>query len=554
MRSFLSTLVPDPDILFVTVPGTGSRQGLPGPGARNSNKQINKVIKKIMSTVTKLPNTLYLAKEVRELDRIAIKDFGIPGSVLMDRAGFASFEAMRQHWPNARHIRVLCGIGNNGGDGFVIARYAKRAGLDVKVFPIGDVSRLSGDARGAFEAMSSAGLAPEAFEAHGLDDADLVVDALFGTGLDRDITGPWSDAIQAINKAPGATVAVDIPSGLHADTGRVLGCAVQADLTVTFIGLKQGMFTGQGNDLCGRLLFDSLGVPDEVYGRFAPSAYRIDYDTEKHHLMPRARSAHKGDFGHVLMVGGDAGFAGAVRMAGEAAARVGAGLVSIATRNAHATIVGTSCPELMCHGVETRADLDALLARATVVAIGPGLGQSAWGATMLDAVIQTGLPLVIDADGLNLLATLPRHGLNDRPGGHVLTPHPGEAARLLDCTTAVIRDDRFKAVRDLATRFGGTAILKGAGTLIFDEDGDLCVASDGNPGMATGGMGDILTGVIAGLTAQGIPISDAARLGVCLHARSADICAKAGERGMLATDLIPGLRELANPEVAPTTP
>nr|VFK51652.1 MAG: NAD(P)H-hydrate epimerase [Candidatus Kentron sp. TUN]VFK53629.1 MAG: NAD(P)H-hydrate epimerase [Candidatus Kentron sp. TUN] len=500
-----------------------------------------------MVTLAKLPNTLYSAKEVRELDRIAIQDFGIPGSVLMDRAGFSSFQAMRQQWPNARYIRILCGIGNNGGDGFVIARYAKQAGFNVKVYTVGETSRLTGDARGAFEAMLSTGVTPEAFQAGALDNADVVVDALFGTGLDREITGPWAEAIEAINRSSSPTLAVDIPSGLHSDTGRVLGYATRADLTVTFIGLKQGMFTGKGRDLCGDLLFDDLDVPDQVYQRFKPGARRIDYDTEQYHLTSRARSAHKGDFGHVLVIGGDTGFAGAVKMAGEAAARVGAGLVSIATRRIHAAIIGIGCPELMCHGIETTTDLDGLLTRATVLAIGPGLGQSPWGRGMIESVIQTDLPLIIDADGLNLLAASP-YEFNNHRGGQVLTPHPGEAGRLLNCTTAEIQEDRFKAVRDLVTRFGGTAILKGSGTLIFDEGADLCVASDGNPGMATGGMGDVLTGVIAGLMAQGMTIPDAARLGVCLHGRAADMEANSGERGMLAGDLMPRLRGLANPD------
>nr|VFK68395.1 MAG: NAD(P)H-hydrate epimerase [Candidatus Kentron sp. UNK]VFK73680.1 MAG: NAD(P)H-hydrate epimerase [Candidatus Kentron sp. UNK] len=504
-----------------------------------------------MVTSAKLPNALYLAQEARELDRIAIEDIGIPGSVLMDRAGFASFRAMRRQWPNAHSIRILCGAGNNGGDGFVIARYAFDAGFDVKVFSIGDHFRLTGDARSAFEALSGVGVVPEPFQAGALDDADVVVDALFGTGLDREITGPWFDAIAAINRSPAATLAVDIPSGLHADTGRVLGCAARAELTVTFIGLKQGLFTGQGRDLCGRLLFDDLGVPGQIYKQFEPSARRIDYDTERRLLTPRARSTHKGDFGHVLIIGGDAGFAGAARMAGEASARVGAGLVTIATRSAHAAIIGATRPELMCHGIETITDLQELLPRATVLAIGPGLGRSSWGRAMLDTVIETELPLIIDADGLNLLAALPQHGLHERRGGHILTPHPGEAARLLGCATAEIQEDRFKAARNLAARFGGSILLKGSGTLIFEDGAGLCVASDGNPGMASGGMGDVLTGVMAGLMAQGITIPDAARLGVCIHGRAADMEAKNGERGMLASDLMARLRRLVNPGIGP---
>nr|VFJ48361.1 MAG: NAD(P)H-hydrate epimerase [Candidatus Kentron sp. FM]VFJ58558.1 MAG: NAD(P)H-hydrate epimerase [Candidatus Kentron sp. FM]VFK08918.1 MAG: NAD(P)H-hydrate epimerase [Candidatus Kentron sp. FM] len=506
-------------------------------------------------TIENTSTALYRAEQVRELDRIAIRELGIPGARLMERAGFVTFQSMGRRWPDARRIRVLCGVGNNGGDGFVIARYAKCAGFDVKVFPIGDPARLGGDARGAFDAMLAAGLTPETYKADGacipagaLEDADIVVDALFGTGLDREITGRWADAIAAINASPAARVAVDIPSGLHADTGQVLGCAVLADLTVTFIGLKQGMFTGQGRDRCGEIRFDDLAVPGAVYERFEPSARRIDYDTTRH-LLPatRARTAHKGDFGHVLVVGGDAGFAGAARMAGEAAARTGAGLVSIATRRAHAAIIGASRPELMCHGVENAVDLQALLARATVVALGPGLGRSSWGKTLLGTVLETELPMIIDADGLNLLASLPGYGAGNC--NRVLTPHPGEAARLLDQDSAQIQNDRFRAARALVARFGGTAVLKGSGTLILDQEGAPCIASEGNPGMATGGMGDVLTGIIAGLMAQGVAPDRAARLGVCLHGRAADMAAeKDGERGMLAGDLMAWIRRLMNPE------
>nr|VFK24752.1 MAG: NAD(P)H-hydrate epimerase [Candidatus Kentron sp. MB]VFK34804.1 MAG: NAD(P)H-hydrate epimerase [Candidatus Kentron sp. MB]VFK74192.1 MAG: NAD(P)H-hydrate epimerase [Candidatus Kentron sp. MB] len=506
-----------------------------------------------MVTPAKLPNALYRAKEVRELDRIAIQEVGIQGSQLMDRAGLATFRAMRRQWPDARHIRIFCGTGNNGGDGFVIARYAKNAGLNVKVFLLGDSSRLTPDARDAFQSMSDAEITPEPLPENPPHDADIVVDALFGTGLDRSVTGLWSDAIAAINGSSAPTLAVDIPSGLHADTGQVLGCAVQADLTITFIGLKQGMLTGKGRDLCGRLLFDDLDVPQEVYERFPPNARRIDYDSEQHHLKPRSRFSHKGDFGHVLIIGGDAGFSGAVKMAGEAAARVGAGLVSIATRKTHAATIYGDRSELMCHGIESTTDLQGLLARATVLAIGPGLGQSSWAKTMLDTAMQTELPLIIDADGLNLLAALPQHELPARRSGHILTPHPGEAARLLKCTTMEIQDDRFQATRELASCFGGIVILKGSGTLIASE-ADLYVASDGNPGMASGGMGDVLTGVIAGLIAQSIPISEAARLGVALHGRAADMEVENGERGMLAGDLMPRLRKLVNPEHDPTSP
>ena len=258
-------------------------------------------------------------------------------------------------------------------------------------------------------------------------------------------------------------------------------------------------------------------------------------------LPLRVRASHKGDYGHVLVVGGDHGMAGAVRLAGEAAARTGSGLVSIATRRAHAASITAARPELMCHGVESAHDLRLLLQRASVVAIGPGLGQSAWACGMLAAVLQTRLPLVVDADALNLLAQEPM-----QCDHWVLTPHPGEAARLLGITAQQIQADRLHAVQALQQRYGGVCVLKGAGSLVCASDAmTLCEA--GNPGMASGGMGDVLTGIIAGLLAQGLSLVDAANAGVYIHATAGDRAAQEGERGLLASDLLPQLRRLVNP-------
>jgi NAD(P)H-hydrate epimerase len=397
--------------------------------------------------------------------------------------------------------------------------------------------------------MVAAGLVEQSFAAVDLVGTDVIVDALFGTGLDRDIDGEVATVIEAVNACRAPVLAVDIPSGLHADTGRVLGHAVRAAATVSFIGLKQGLLTGQGPACCGSLVFDDLQLPADVYNGVPIAARRIDYAglvaATDHPLCPRSRSAHKGDFGHVLVIGGDQGMAGAVRMAAEAAARVGAGLVSVATRPEHAVQVSAVRPELMVHGILSAAALTPLLARATAFALGPGLGQQDWGrdclARVLDVAMAAALPLVVDADGLNLLARDPC-----RYDHWVLTPHPGEAARLLGIATAEVQADRFAAAQAIQQRYGGVCVLKGAGTLVQGAV-DCWVCSDGNPGMAGGGMGDVLTGVIAGLLAQGLALVDAAMMAVCVHGHAADIVTREGERGMLAMDLMPVLRCLVNP-------
>jgi NAD(P)H-hydrate epimerase len=495
-----------------------------------------------MSACANLPARLYRAEQVRELDRIAIQELGIPGAVLMERAGGTAAKALRETWPDARRVAVLCGGGNNGGDGYVLARHCAAVGMAVSVFHLSDPERLKGDALDAYQKMTRTGLTSAELKSGSLERAHVIVDAIFGTGLDRDVTGAFADAIGSVNAASQPVLAIDIPSGLHADSGRVLGVAVEADLTLTFIGLKRGLLTGEGRAYCGAIHFDDLAVPARVYGYFDADCERIDARQTAHYLPRRARSAHKGAYGHVLVIGGERGYTGAARMAGEAAARVGAGLISLATRPENAATIGLGRPELMCHGVATATELEEQLRRATVVAVGPGLGQSDWAQAMLGAALDSKRPLVLDADALNLLAR------NDyRSDDWVLTPHPGEAARLLNSSTAEIQADRFAAVERLAKKFGGVSVLKGSGTLIRGPSGRLGLCSDGNPGMATGGMGDVLTGIIAGLAAQGMLLETAARLGVCLHARAADLAAEDGERGLLATDLMAPLRRLANP-------
>ena len=489
-----------------------------------------------------LPQNLYRAEQVRELDRLAIEYYGIAGYSLMSRAGQDVFEQIRIRWPRARSLAVLCGGGNNGGDGYVIARLAKLAGLEVELHQLVKPERLEGDARHAWEDAVAAAVSMINYDGQRLDGFDLIVDAMLGTGLTGEVEGVWREAIEAVNEIGSPVVSVDIPSGLSADTGRVMGAAVRADLTVSFIGLKCGLFTADGPDLCGQLHFSDLNIPAEVYGHLKPAARRIDYRSLISEIAPRRRNSHKGDYGHLLVVGGDLGMGGAVRLAAEAAARCGTGLVSVATREAHAQSLTAMRPELMCHGVEKPAQLRALLSRASAVAIGPGLGQEKWGRAMLGTILESRLPLLLDADALNLLLKEPR-----RHDKWVLTPHPGEAARMLGCSISEIQQDRFSAITSLEASYGGVVVLKGCGSLILAADGEMALCSEGNPGMACGGMGDLLTGVIAAFIAQGMGLRQAARLGVALHAAAGDSAAREGERGMLAADLLPHLRTLLNP-------
>jgi NAD(P)H-hydrate epimerase len=297
--------------------------------------------------------------------------------------------------------------------------------------------------------------------------------------------------------------------------------------------LKQGLFTGYAADYCGEIFYASLAVPDTIFQAVTSSVVRV----VKIPLPRRDRCSHKGNYGHVLIVGGDWGYSGAARLAGEAALRAGAGLVSVATRTEHAGLMNLNRPELMCHGVETAGQLARLFEKASVVVIGPGLGQSDWAIELFTATLKAQKPLIIDADGLNLLARSPVTNPD-----WILTPHPGEASRLLSCSTAEIQHDRFASVSALQANYGGIAILKGAGTLIASGD-EIAVSTTGNPGMASGGMGDVLAGVIAALLAQGLSLKNAAQQGVYRHGQAADLAAgQDGERGLLASDLMPYLR------------
>lgn len=491
-----------------------------------------------------LPARLYSGAETRALDRIAIDEHGIPGIVLMKRAGAAAYGALRESWPDAQSVTVVCGKGNNAGDGYVVAGFAASQGLTVQLVQLGPAGALQGDAGLArdwafAQGISAVEVDPEQpdFGVHGA----VVVDALLGTGLAGEVRPGYARAIGLINDAAKPVLALDVPSGLSADTGEVLGVAVRAALTVTFIGAKQGLCTGAGVEHVGRVIYADLDVPGSVLARQRGVSV-LDWGRLKRALGVRPANAYKNRFGHVLIVGGDHGMGGAVALAGEAALRCGAGLVSIVTRDAHVAPVLGRCPELMVTAAEREDRAAERFTAADVIAVGPGLGRADWGRALLRRALGSGTPCVVDADGLNLLA---EESLT-LPAGSIITPHPGEAARLLAVTNREIQADRPAAARALAARYRAVTVLKGAGTLVAEPHGELDICLLGNPAMATAGMGDVLTGVVAGLRGR-MPARDAACAGTCLHSAAADrVVAERGERGLIAGDVVGALVDELN--------
>jgi NAD(P)H-hydrate epimerase len=487
-------------------------------------------------TKDELPDALYSAAQVRALDASLIAA-GTPGFELMQRAARATWRALVRQWPTANELSVLAGHGNNAGDGYLVAVLARRAGWSVRILAVADPQRLQGDAALAHAEAVSEGVAIESWgvrpELRG-----IVLDALLGTGLTGEVREPYASVIVAINASGLPVAAVDIPSGLCADTGRVLGCAVRADLTVTFIGLKTGLFTGDAADVVGELVFNDLHADPQLLEGAPTSARRLTAGNLPR-LAARAPTSHKGRFGHVLLIGGDRGLGGAILLSAQSALRSGAGMVSVATRSEHVAAALARTPEAMVLGTSSANQLMALLQKVSVLVVGPGLGQAAWGRSLLSAAANAPLPQVWDADALNLLAE-ERVSL---PEGCVITPHPGEAARLLGIGTADVQADRPAAARALSKKYTAVVVLKGAGSLIAHPDGRLALCHQGHPAMATAGLGDVLAGLLGALLAQGMAPFDAACLAVWLHANAGEQQGKSG-RGLAASDLIPAIRQL----------
>ncbi len=484
-----------------------------------------------------LPEKLYQAEQVREMDRVAIDDLGFPGIKLMRNAGYAVFQLILKEYSIDHPVLIFTGAGNNAGDGFVIALLAMTSGYQHQVISVSDPEKLTGDAQLAYQDYAQHGGTVQPFDASLSLNKAVIVDALLGTGLNRPVDGNYADAIRWINNTALPVIAVDIPSGLNADKGNVMGIAVKAAFSVSFIALKQGMFSGQAAEYCGKIIYHDLGLDMALFDHIPASARLIQPAV----FAKRNRCAHKGHFGHVLIVGGDQGYSGAGRLAAEAALRTGAGRVSLATHASHAAVLNLNRPEMMVHALENEQQLKVLIAKADVIALGPGLGQSEWSNWVFKRVMCCDKPMVVDADGLNLLAQNP-----EKRSNWVLTPHPGEAARLTRQNSNEIEQDRFHWVSLIQQNYGGVVLLKGAGTLVAGSD-DVAVSTTGNPGMASGGMGDSLTGIIAAMLAQSGHGLEAVEKSVYLHGAAADAAAQEqGEIGLLASDVIEKIRSILN--------
>ena len=493
-----------------------------------------------------LPQQLYSAQSVRAMDQFLIQQQGLSAEVLMKRAGRFAFTQLQQAWPAARQMVVLCGAGNNAGDGYVVAALAHARNWNVNLRWLADPESLQGAARAAWQYAQQEGVDMSAFDANETLSAEVLVDALLGTGLSKPVVGAYAQAIQWLNRQPAPVVALDMPSGVHADTGTIMGTAVQAALTATFVGLKFGLFTGAGRGCAGRVVFSDLDG-DVRAAKLPVQALRSDYSALMANLGARATDSHKGNFGHLAVVGGDLGLSGAALIAAEAGLRAGSGMVSLVSRPLTAQIALTRRPEIMALGVDAGIDAQTKLSTATALVVGPGLGQQAWGEQLLAQSLACDLPTCFDADALNLLAHQHQPKL---PASCVLTPHPAEAARLLKVTVADVQADRASAARALVQQTGAVVVLKGAGSLVAFVRGDdiqIRLIDAGNPGMASGGMGDCLAGIIGALLAQGMPAAIAAELGALVHAMAGDQQAEAdGQRGLLATDLLASVRWLLN--------
>ena len=499
-----------------------------------------------------MPEFATTGRECREIDMLAMTRLNLSEMQLMQRAADAALNTLVSHWPLTRHIDVYCGPGNNGGDGYLLAAAAKKLGFGVSLITLG--SPVSKVAQAAQKIALAQGLVCEPIEEHGElfaeRRADLIVDALFGHGLARDIEAPLSAVFEKINQSGIAVFALDVPSGISSDSGSVMGAALKAELTLCFVAPKIGLLSGDGANYAGEVVYHDLGIPRSVLKAVSTSYICVSQSRVKRWLGSPRDDSHKGDFGHLLIVGGQVGMPGAVILAALAAARSGAGRVTVATCEQHSQLISQANPVLM--SVNIGRDGEILFpGSCNVLIVGPGLGSGTlpsesqrdkrWSKVVFEHALghshSACIPIVIDADGLNLLAREARKNSN-----WVLSPHPGEAARLLDCKLVEIQADRPLACRRIAQKFGGVCILKGKGSLIADETGRQAVCLDGNWGMATAGSGDVLSGIIGAFLGLGLAPFEAACSAVYVHAHAADLAVEGrSKRALLASDIIAAL-------------
>lgn len=503
---------------------------------------------------------LYDVEQIRAHEQ-ALFAAGVDPDGLMYRAGEAAFAALRRHWPEARQITVLIGPGQNGGDGVVLATLAYAAGMAVELISWQPTPSFSGSAAVFWSRWVESGGAPVMRVDHAaFDSAEVIVDAAFGIGLNRPVEGAAAELLRAVNErrqAGAAVLAIDIPSGLMADSGDAGAAVIEADVTVTMLALKLGLVTGMGPGVTGRIELATLGQPAPV----PPPIARLLYWPQP--LPPRPRGSHKGAFGSLLVLAGNRGMSGAARMAAEAALRIGTGKVTVATHPDHAAMLNAGRPELMVHAVSDDRSLLRLMSGVDAMVVGPGLGRDGWALQLGRAAFKFEGAMVVDADGLRLLGRESRRGLPT-----VITPHPGEAAELLDGATAEIQRDRVSAALQLVDRFGALTLLKGAGSVIASpepaddsadgsggaDDPRLFVCGRGHPALATAGTGDVLAGLVGGLLAQGLTPERALKQAVCWHAVAGELEAdQCGGHGMAASDLLVPVRALANGQQATLT-
>lgn len=498
------------------------------------------------------------ANEMKEIDRIAIDRYGIPGLVLMERAGLSVASKIREFYSLGK-IVVLCGGGNNGGDGIVTARNLHNWGYRVKILMFTKKEHLSHDCKTQLKIAEKMNISIEFRESLYKEDihGGVIVDAIFGTGLSKPVTEKLAKVFSFLNGSDSPVVSIDIPSGISADTGEIFGEAIKADYTITFGMPKRGHYLYPGAEYTGRLFIEDIGFPATLLTSDKIRVNIIDRETASELIPPRPLHSHKGDYGHVLVLAGSIGKTGAAIMCTKAAMRSGAGLVTIAVPNSLMDVFQSKVTEEMTlplpdsgTGMLSKKALESILAfipNVDVIAVGPGIGVSEDTEKIVHELIQNStVPLIIDADGINSLCknkkAEPYHILKRAKAPVVLTPHPGEMARLIQRSEELknkIEKDKINTAISFSKKSGAYLVFKGMPTIIAEPEGRAFVNTTGNPGMATAGTGDILTGIIAALTGQGLSPLDASILGVYLHGLSGDIAAKqTGEHSLVATDII----------------
>jgi len=495
--------------------------------------------------MTNSEHYVYSSEDVSEVDQIAIEQENITGFILMKRAANFSFQQAEKYFPNINSIMIFCSSGNNSGDAYLLGCLAIENNIKTKVISLCNTATLRNHALKAFNEYRS-------LEGEILDwnnqidiDCDLIIDGIFGIGINRNVEGKFLQAINKINKSKSPVLSLDIPSGLNANSGEIMGSSIQANLTATFIGRKKGLYLNQGPLMSGCIEYSDLSIPNSCFKHATKELEIVNQSLLEQHLKPRSRASHKGDFGHVLVVAGNHGMGGAARITSESALRTGAGLVSIITRPENVAIISKTTPEIMAHSSDDRSGkISELFKRADVIAIGPGLGIDEWAKDLFDKALNSKKQLIIDADGLNLLADYAI-----KKDNWILTPHPGEAARLLGCLNSEVQEDRLASLKKLIDKYGGVTLLKGNNTLVGAAGEIPLVITEGNPGMSTAGMGDLLTGIIAALCSQFKQVNpkNLTALGAYIHAVAGDQAAKTGERGIIATDLFSELKDIINP-------